>query len=161
MDTSIVSAFAQAAKLTFKDMFSLEAADAGPRELSGSEDHGWDITGMVGLAGQAQGVVALRFSQDLVVSLLERSGVASGSEDRRQLESGLVGEMINIVAGQAISAIRDIDIEIAPPVIVRGPKHKIGWPNIAPVVSISFALPQASQAPEPSRGFELDLCVKH
>jgi chemotaxis protein CheX len=153
MDTSIVTAFAQSAKGTFKDMFGLAAVDAGARELSGSEDHGWDITGLVGLAGQAQGVVALRLSHALLPSLLASTGVAAGTDDAKQLEGGLVGEMINIIAGQAISAIRDINIDIAPPVIVRGPNHKIGWPAIAPVVALSFTLPSGS--------FELDLCIRH
>jgi chemotaxis protein CheX len=153
METALVAAFAQAAKGVFKDMFGIEAVESGARELVGSEDHGWDITGLVGIAGQAQGVVAIRLTQTLVASLLTGSGVtASGPEESRQLESGLVGEMTNIIAGSAISAIPDLDMEIAPPVIVRGMNHKIGWPNIAPVAAISFEFPKGS--------FEIDLCIK-
>jgi chemotaxis protein CheX len=154
METALVAAFAQAAKRTFKDMFGIEAAESGARELVGSEDHGWDITGLVGLAGQAQGVIAIRLTQSLVSSLLAGSGVAaSGADEGRQLEGGLVGEMTNIIAGSAISSIRELDMEIAPPVIVRGLNHKIGWPNIAPVVAISFEFPSGS--------FEVDLCIRH
>jgi chemotaxis protein CheX len=153
METIIVAAFAQAAKRTFKDMFGLDAAESGARELVGPEDHGWDITGLVGLAGQAQGIVAIRLTQGLVSSLLAGSGVAAaGAEEGRQLEGGLVGEMTNIIAGSAVSAITELNMEIAPPVIVRGPNHKIGWPNIAPVTAITFALPSGS--------FEVDLCIK-
>jgi chemotaxis protein CheX len=153
MDTNIVSAFSRAAKGTFKDMFALTAEDIGASELTGSEDHGWDITGLVGLAGQAQGVVAIRLTNGLLSSLLACTGVASGADETRQLESGLVGEMINIIAAQAISAIHNINIDIAPPVIVRGPNHKIGWPAIAPVIALSFTLPTGS--------FEVDLCIRH
>lgn len=153
MDKAIVAAFSDAAKGTFKDMFGLVASEAGASEIGSSDDHGWDITGLVGLAGQAQGIVALRLTQAMLSSLLESSGVAPGKEERRQLEGGLVGEMINIISGQAITALRDINIDIAPPVIVRGPNHKIGWPNIAPVLSLSYKLP--------SGAFELDLCIKH
>jgi chemotaxis protein CheX len=154
MDTSIVAAFGQAAKNTFKDMFGLEAVDAGARELGSSEDHGWDLTGLIGLAGQAQGVIAVRLTQSLIAGLLAGSGVAAGGdEERRQLEGGLVGEMTNIIAGSAISAIRGLDMEIAPPVVVRGPNHKIGWPAIAPVIALSFKLPDG--------GFEIDLCIRH
>jgi chemotaxis protein CheX len=152
MDTNIVAAFTRAAKGTFKDMFALTAVDTGASELTGSEDHGWDITGLVGLAGQVQGVVAIRLTNGLLSSLLASTGVAPDAGETRQLESGLVGEMINIIAGQAISAIRDLNIDIAPPVIVRGPNHKIGWPNIASVFALSFKLP--------SGAFEIDLCIK-
>jgi chemotaxis protein CheX len=154
METRLVAAFAQAAQRTFKDMFGITATESGARELVGSEDHGWDITGLVGIAGQAQGIVAIRLTQSLVETLLAGSGVATvGAAESRQLESGLVGEMTNIIAGAAITAIRDLDMDIAPPVIVRGINHKIGWPNIAPVMAISFEFPSGS--------FEVDLCIKH
>ena len=154
MEKDLIAAFAQAAKRTFKDMFNIDAMEAGVRELSSSEDHAWDITGLVGIAGQVQGVIAIRLAQPLVSSLLSGSGVAvSGAEESHQLEGGLVGEMSNIIAGAAVSAIRDLEIQITPPVIVRGPNHKIGWPNIAPVVAISFEFPAG--------GFEVDLCIRH
>ena len=154
MDASIVAAFSRAARDTFKDMFSLEAVESGSRELSASEDHGWDLSGLLGLAGQAQGVIAIRLTQSLVAGLLAGSGVAAGGdEERSQLEGGLVGEMTNIIAGSAISAIHGIDIEIAPPVVIRGPNHKIGWPAIAPVIALTFKIPAGS--------FEVDLCIRH
>jgi len=154
MDASIAAAFSQAAKSTFKDMFGLDAVESGSRELDGGEEHGWDLSGLVGLAGQAQGVIAIRLTESLVAGLLAGSGVAAGGEDeRRQLEGGLVGEMTNIIAGTAITAISGLDMEIAPPVVIRGPNHSIGWPAIAPVIAISFKLPSGS--------FEVDLCIRH
>jgi chemotaxis protein CheX len=154
MDASIVAAFNEAAKSTFKDMFGLLAVETGSRELGPSEDHGWDLSGLLGLAGQAQGVIAIRLTQALVAGLLAGSGVASGGdEERGQLEGGLVGEMTNIIAGSAISAIKGLDIEIAPPVVIRGPNHRIGWPAIAPVIATTYKLPLGS--------FEIDLCIKH
>jgi chemotaxis protein CheX len=153
MESDIVEAFAEAAKRTFKDMFGIEVSASGTRELSLAEDHEWDITGLVGIAGQVQGIAAVRLGQSLVAKLLDGSGVAAGGADeRRQLEGGLVGEMSNIIAGAAISAMSDLHIDIAPPVVVRGENHKIGWPSIAPVVAVAFD--------SPSGAFEVDLCVK-
>jgi chemotaxis protein CheX len=153
MDASIVAAFSQAAKNTFKDMFGLDAVESGSRELGGGENHAWDLTGLIGIAGQAQGVIAIRLTESLVAGLLAGSGVSTGSEEeRKQLEGGLVGEMTNIIAGSAITAMHGLDMEIAPPVVVRGPNHSIGWPTIAPVTAISFRLPSGS--------FEIDLCIR-
>jgi chemotaxis protein CheX len=154
VDTRIVAAFSEAASRAFGEMFGLEAKAEGARELDSSAEHGWDITGLIGLAGQAQGIVAVRLSQAMVARLLAGSGVETGdAAEKRQLEGGLVGEMTNIIAGSAISAIEDINIEIAPPVIVRGQNHKIGWPSIAPVIALPFASKDVS--------FEVDLCIKH
>jgi chemotaxis protein CheX len=153
MDNDLVAAFAKAAKDTFKGMFGVDAAESGVRELGGAEDHEWDISGLIGIAGQVQGVAAVRLKQSFVASLLAGSGVASGgAEEGRALEGGLVGEMTNIIAGAAVSAMRDLQIDIAPPVVVRGVNHKICWPAIAPVMAIVFE--------SPSGGFEVDLCVK-
>ncbi len=69
----ITAAFVHAAKSTFKDMFGLEAVESDSRELGLSEDHGWDLTGLVGLAGQAHGVIAIRLTQSLVAGLLAGS----------------------------------------------------------------------------------------
>lgn len=139
-------------------MFGIEAIESESRVLGSSEDHGWDLSGLVGLAGQAQGVVAIRLTQSLVANLLAGSGVvAGGDEERGQLEGGLVGEMTNIIAGSAISAIHGLNIDIAPPVVIRGPHHKIGWPAIAPVVALLFEFYE-----EGSTGsFEVDLCIRH
>lgn len=153
MDERVATAFKSAAERTFRDMFGIEAKMIDMAELSPSDEHGWELTGLVGLAGQAHGVAAVRLASALVERLLSGTGVdASSEQERRQLEGGLVGEMINIIAGQAASSLSGIDMEIAPPVVVRGPNHKIGWPSIAPVVALSFSLPGGS--------LELDLCVK-
>jgi chemotaxis protein CheX len=153
MEEMLAKAFANSAINTFKDMFALEAGAEPLRELGGDEDHGWDITGLIGLAGQAQGVMALRLTHVLLTKLLEASGIETGvASERKELESGLVGEITNIIAGHATSAIKGLNIEIAPPVVIRGAHHKIGWPAIAPVKQMCFNLPEG--------GFEIDLCIR-
>jgi chemotaxis protein CheX len=153
MEATLVNAFRASALTTFKEMFGLAAEPEAPRLLDANEDHGWDITGLVGLAGQCQGVLAIRLTHVLIGKLLEGTGVdVSDDGERRALEGGLVGELTNIIAGRATTAITGVDIEIAPPVVIRGPNHKIGWPAIAPVIQMGFKLP--------SGGFEVDLCMK-
>jgi CheY-specific phosphatase CheX len=153
MDNALVSVFSEAARNTFRDMFGLEAKLLGAHDLGPSDEHGWDLTGLIGLAGHVQGVVAIRLTGKLTERLLAGSGVKAASDaERRQLESGLVGELCNIIAGAASSSASGLDFEIAPPVVIRGPNHKIGWPSIAPVVALSFGLDTGS--------FELDVCVK-
>jgi chemotaxis protein CheX len=153
MDTAVAKAFIMSAQTTFKEMFGMAAEAQAPKELAANEDHGWDVTGLVGIAGQGQGVVAVRLTHELLSRLLAGSGVVAGSDgERRELEGGLVGELINIIAGHAISAIKGVNLDIAPPVVVRGPNHKIGWPGIATVLQLPFKLAEGS--------FEVDLCLK-
>jgi CheY-specific phosphatase CheX len=153
MEERLVRAFSTSAEQTFNDMFGLKARAEAPILLSEADDHGWDITGLVGLAGQGHGVVAVRLTTDFVGRLLAGTGVEAGGDgERRELEGGLVGELTNIIAGKATSLLEGLDIEIAPPVVIRGPKHRIGWPGIAPVIKLAFSLQGGA--------FEVDLCMK-
>lgn len=152
MDERLAKAFTGSAVTTFKDMFGIAAQPAAMRVLGPDEEHGWDVTGLIGLAGQAQGVMAVRLTHQLLGRLLAGTGVqASGDAERKELESGLVGELTNIIAGHATSALRGMNVEIAPPVVVRGQNHRIGWPSIAPVHMFSFSIPDGA--------FEIDLCI--
>jgi chemotaxis protein CheX len=156
MDQKLLGAFTSAARNTFKDMFGIDVQTKVPVELAPHGEHGWDITGLIGIAGQVHGVVAFRLPGKLATALLAKSGVDSPAEpDRRSLESGLVGEVTNIIAGGASSGLAGeagYEFEIAPPVVVRGPNHKIDWPSIAPVISMGFTTPDGP--------FEIDLCAK-
>jgi len=153
MDDTLLAAFRSAALDTFKNMFGVDAKAATPVELAAADEHGWDITGLLGIAGQVHGVVAFRLTSSLAAALLARSGVeASNDGDGRALESGLVGEVTNIIAGTATSSLSQFEIEIAPPVVVRGPNHKINWPAIAPVMAQGFTTSEGT--------FEIDLCAK-
>lgn len=120
-------------------MFGVDA-EAGPaRALEGTEAHEWDISGLLGIAGSAQGVVALRLTMGMIDKLLKASGVETSSEqDRLATSSGLVAEMTNIVSGNAIGRFDGENLEISPPVVIKGKNHQITWPKIAPVIAAEF-----------------------
>ncbi len=151
MDTRAMEPFAAAIRDVFKQMFNLDAAMSAPRVVDGPEDHEWEISGILGLAGAAQGIVAVRLPIGLVDELLKASGVETKDEqERKATVSGLVGEITNIVAGNAIAAFSSLELDISPPVVVKGKNHQISWPKIAPVISQRFSTPVGD--------FELGLC---
>ena len=153
MDDRIIEAFRGATGSTFRDMFGLEVTASKPTELTAKDGHSWDITALVGLAGEVQGIVAIRLPGAVVSALLEKSGIEVGGEsERTSMQSGLVGEMSNIIAGGASSSVAGLEFEIAPPVVVRGPNHRIDWPAIGPVISIAFSSPVGP--------FEVAVCAK-
>ena len=153
MDDRLLEAFRGATSATFRDMFGVEVSASTPEALPEHDGHSWDITGLVGLAGEVHGVVAIRLPGSVVSSLLEKSGVdLDGEGEIAALQSGLVGEMSNIIAGAASSAAGGLEFEIAPPVVVRGPNHHIDWPAIGPVIAIAFT---TSVGP-----FEVAICAK-
>ncbi|MDX9956947.1 MAG: chemotaxis protein CheX [Spirochaetia bacterium] len=152
-DTNFAGPFFTAAGEVFEQMFGLTAKSGKPRELAGSEDHDWGISGILGLAGQAQGIISLRLPLALAESLLSLSGVETASEKERMATmAGLVSELTNIIAGNAVSSFTDLNLDISPPVVIKGVNHQITWPKIAPVIATRF---------ETGKGaFELCVCFK-
>jgi len=63
----------------------------------------------------------------------------------------MIGELVNIVAGNATTAI-DGSIDISPPVVVYGQNHNIAWPKTIPVIAIPFT---TAMGP-----FEVAVCFK-
>jgi CheY-specific phosphatase CheX len=152
-DTNFAGPFFTAAGEVFEQMFGLTAKSGTPRELAGSEDHDWGISGILGLAGQAQGIISLRLPLTLADSLLSLSGVETSTEKERMATmAGLVSELTNIIAGNAVSSFTELDLDISPPVVIKGVNHQITWPKIAPVIAARF---------ETGKGaFELCVCFK-
>jgi chemotaxis protein CheX len=104
--------------------------------------HRWDISAVMVLTGNAIGVVALRLTRYLSEKLLVKSGVTWQNEDEREdLISGMVGELVNIIAGNASSELVEYEIEISVPIVVQGENHTISWPDKAPIVGVPFSTP--------------------
>jgi len=104
--------------------------------------HRWDISAVMVLTGNAIGVVAIRLTRYLADKLLTRTGVQWKSEDEREsLMSGMVGELVNIIAGNASSELADYNIEISVPLVIQGENHTVSWPDDAPIVAIPFTTP--------------------
>ena len=151
MDSTRIQPFFSAARDVFSHMFGLEATRKPVHLIEGSEDHGWGISGILGIAGSAQGVVALRFPLDLADALLKASGVETSSEqDRLATAAGLVAELTNIIAGNAIGTYSGMELDISPPVVVKGKNHQISWPKIAPVIATEYSTSLG--------GFEVAVC---
>ena len=139
MDSSAVQPFFDATTAVFSQMFGVDAKAGAARSLEGSEDHVWEISGILGIAGTYQGVVALRLPLGLVDALLRVSGVETSSEqDRLATASGLVAELTNIVSGNAIGSFAGVELDISPPVVIKGKNHQITWPKIAPVIAVEY-----------------------
>ncbi|MDC7223239.1 MAG: chemotaxis protein CheX [Spirochaetales bacterium] len=121
--------------------------------LNNMQRHRWDISGVIGVTGAAEGVVALRLTQRLVEGLLEKSGVETSDEmEQREVISSMVGEMTNVISGNALGQIREFDLDITVPFVVQGKDHTISWPSNNPIIAIPFSSPVGH--------FEVDVSLK-
>ncbi|MBN2810573.1 chemotaxis protein CheX [Treponema zuelzerae] len=153
MDVKIINPFLSSALNLFSHMFSIDAQAGEPYLLGDELKHRWEISGILGLTGDYQGLVGFRLPRLLADKMLERSGIETKTEEERQeTVYGMIGEMTNIIAGNASSAIDHASIDISPPVVIFGENHRIAWPKTMPVIAIPFS--------SPSGPFEVDVCFK-
>jgi chemotaxis protein CheX len=153
MDVTIINPFLTAALNLFSGMFAIDAQAGSPYLMEESGKHRWEISGILGLTGDYQGIVAFRLPRLLADKMLEKSGIVTKSEEERQeTVYGMIGEMTNIIAGNASSSIAHATIDISPPVVILGENHHIAWPKTMPVVGIPFSTPNGP--------FEVDICFK-
>lgn len=124
-------------------------------ELSVKEDDAatYDISGIIGLAGEVIGSVVLSFPRatacKVVSKFLDTKKVTLDSEAQ-----DAVGELTNIIAGGAkrdLSA-RGFGFKIGIPNIVVGQGHTVVRPKNVPVICVHFRSPEGQ--------FVLEVCLK-
>jgi chemotaxis protein CheX len=139
MKAQHVNPFLQATIDLFKTTFNLAATVGTPYVVEDLSSHRWEISGVMVSTGSAIGVVAVRLSRLLCRRLLELSGLkARTSREQEELINGMVGELVNVVAGNAATQLQGYQINVSVPFVVQGTNHTIAWPERAPIIGIPF-----------------------
>lgn len=153
MNVNIINPFLVATSGMLQSMFGLSCDVGTPYVLDNLLSHRWEISGLIAITGDTRGIIALRLHSVLVNKLLVKSGVEVENEaEREDTINGMIGELVNIVSGNAIGNIEGYNLDISVPVIVQGENHRIAWPKIAPVVCVPFRTSAGD--------FEIAVCFK-
>jgi chemotaxis protein CheX len=140
MNVAYVNPFLSATIELFERTFALTPVPGEPFIDERMRKHRWDISAVMVLTGSAIGVVAIRLTRLLADKLLVKSGVQwKDEEERESLCDAMVGEMINIVSGNASGQLTDYNIEISVPIVIQGENHTISWPERAPIIGVPFS----------------------
>jgi chemotaxis protein CheX len=136
MQVKYINPFLEASVNLFKEYLGLKIKPGKPFVLDDPQDL-CEVSGIIGLAGETVGAVVLSFSRETAIAMISkmegRTYTALGSE----VIDG-VGELINIIAGNAKQGLSDFKIEISLPGVITGTTYRIHWPEGIPVVTIPF-----------------------
>lgn len=141
MKVEYINPFITATTHIFRAMLSMEVVPGKPFILDPeSGEHAYDISGIIGLTGETTGAVVISFTK---LSALKTVTLFTGVEQKifDQTVVDAIGEMINIIVGNAKSGLSDFKVNISLPSVVTGHLHKLNWPTGVPVVSIPFSGP--------------------
>ncbi len=134
MDVTYINPFIRATVETFKTMLNLDLATGTPM-LKKDARHSYDISGVIGLSGEAQGIISISFPKvmalKIVSTLLGEEIKIVGSE----LTDG-IGELANIIAGNTKQYLTQFKLSISLPNVVVGSGHRIEVQTGVPTIIV-------------------------
>lgn len=134
-----INPFLKATVNLFSLSFDISPKVEAPFLVDPKQNHRWEISSLIILEGERKGVFALRMTKFLMQKLLENSGIIYlNEEERMELQTDLIKEMINVISGNAITELSQYDIKLSVPYIVQGENHKIPWPSGTQTIAIPF-----------------------
>lgn len=132
MNVSYINPFITASMITFRTMMSIDITP-GKATARGDSIPSYDVSGVIGISGSAIGSVVLSFPRlpalRIVSQMLGTQVKVVGAE----LTDG-VGELANIVAGNAKQYLEGLQLSISLPEVVIGrnlaPANGLGAPTL-------------------------------
>jgi chemotaxis protein CheX len=137
MKAIYINPFLEASLNLFKDYLDIKTEGKDPFLLEDSQNL-FEVSGLIGLAGETAGAVVLSFSRETAINIVSRFAGKNYTALTNEVIDG-VGELINIIAGNAKQGLLKFRIEISLPGVIVGESYKIHWPENIPVISIPFA----------------------
>lgn len=136
MKVEHINPFLTAVTNTFTTMLSAEA-HRGELVLGDPKLRHFPISGVIGLSGKASGTVVINLSTEVAL----KAASAMLMEEMTEVNSDVldaVGELANVIAGQAKAELEEYDLSVSLPNVVTGEGHEIRFPSSAPPLAVPF-----------------------
>jgi chemotaxis protein CheX len=130
----------------FRDMTGYVLEAGYPFFMTRDQAQDWDISGLIGLSGEAKGAVVLSMKTALAAQITGKlTGKKHNSLDNDVIDA--VGELVNIIAGNVKQKLEDqFNLIISLPSIIKGPGHEIVWSGEhIRILCIPFKAPGSSK----------------
>jgi chemotaxis protein CheX len=146
MNVSFVNPFISATINVFKTMISLDVRPGRPKVKSKPFPL-YDVSGIIGLSGVAQGSISLSFPKIMALKIVSKMLGTELKVVGEDLSDG-IGELANIIAGNAKQGLAKYSLSISLPKVVVGKDHQLLSPRRCPSILVPFASAMGSFAME-------------
>jgi len=136
MDVNLVNPFLKATTDTFKTMMGIELQMDKP-VVRNSTDHQYDVSGVIGLSGEAQGSIAISFSKITALKVVSKMLGVELKIVNADLTDG-IGEIANIIAGYSKQYLTDYKVSISLPNVVVGSGHELIAPSGVSTIVVPY-----------------------
>ena len=152
MDVRFINPFLDGAKEVLKTMAFIDAVPGKAYLKKADTAHG-DVSGIIGITGDAIGSLAVSFHTDCICGIVSNMLGENHTEPTREVLDA-VGELTNMISGVARTHLErsGLSVYAAIPSVVIGAEHTINHILKAPSIVIPFSTPQGD--------FVVDVCIK-
>ena len=158
MDVKFINPFVQAIGNVFRTMMHTEVTVGRPY-VKGEPAASIDVSAIIGLSGDVTGSVVLSFDEESAVAIASKFSGADVKPDHPDFADAL-GELANIVAGNAKKDFHGYEVNISLPSVIIGTCHTVSTSNVAPQLVIPCECPLGSFAVEVSVETEQERTAK-
>ncbi len=136
MKAKYINPFLKASMNLFKDYLGMKVS-AGDPFINDEPNELYEVSSIIGLAGETIGAIVLSFPKDCAIKIVSKFSEELHSTLTNEVLDG-VGELVNIIAGNAKKDLLEFKISISLPGVIIGNSYKIKWPKGIPVICIPF-----------------------
>ena len=140
MKAEFVNPFLDATVSVLKTMASLDVVPGKAYIKKGSSACG-DVTGIVGITGEAEGSLCISFSKNCILDVISKWFGEEQKEINEDIKDA-VGELTNMISGDSRRRLQNMGHTFhgSIPSVISGPGHEVKHITRAPILSIPFSL---------------------
>jgi chemotaxis protein CheX len=124
---------------TFETMLACPLT-RGQLYLKTKDTHLHDVSGIIGLSGQAQGTVVLTLDRNVALQATSTLLMCETNEINSDVVDA-VGELTNMVAGSAKAQLTEYKLSISLPGVIKGEGHEVCFPSDVTPICVPFTCP--------------------
>jgi len=133
MDVRYINPFLVAIQNLFETMIDIPFT-LGKPTLKRSQQPPYEISSIIGLSGDVSGCVVISLSREIALQMAS----ALLGEPMEELDADCtdaIGEIANMIAGNAKTDFPEVGCNISVPSVVTG-QHKVAYPSGIPIITI-------------------------
>ncbi len=138
MDVKLINPFIDAT-LNVLETMAFVKAEAGEPYLKRDSVASGDVTGILGLIGEASGTISVSFTDKCILPIVSSMFGEKIVEMNDDIKDA-VGEITNMISGQARKKLDELgrSLQAAIPTVIMGKNHSINHMTSTEVVAIPF-----------------------
>jgi chemotaxis protein CheX len=152
MKADFINPFLEATVSVLKTMANLEPAPGKPYLKKEANSMG-DISGIVGITGEAQGSLSITFQKECILHVISKM-LGEEQKEINDVVKDAVGELTNMISGDSRRRLQEMghNFQGAIPSVVSGTGHEVKHITNGPILSIPFTTEAGS--------FTVEVCFK-